>query len=766
MENIEHVVTSSSGNIDIFGQMSDPDIIRVLNFLPSADLCQSIKLVSKHFLCISNFTHHRPILRRKLKNDETLSTSEVAARLKKEFDSDDINDASELCEQFPSLSNTSKSPTWYYFVVRVGEEIFNERLSDHVPMGFEKRTAKGMCDSIFHRTWNIISELRHRRSNNASHAKLAKKGNVMCLLHVREVPNPINSPFITQPTPMPVDIAPIEELQPFFDLLVKGNGITEEFAKAQKEFMESQRGFNQEKKYRGKENEPLMIMKRGALFVDGRMDMCKQVVGDEHIEALCDAVGNAKCFVDVENSDNQDFDTSTPNSEQAISMTRGTLFADGRMDMCKQVVGDTHIEALCTAVGNAKCFTEENENTEDTCTDANQSISMIRGTLFADGRMDMCKQVVGHAHIQPLCESVGRAKCFNSFEDTVESSQMKAVKAPIIRHFLLGNNVACQNKPEAAIHIANLIRLNRPIETFYLAGNCLTGLSIRMISEALENNSHVNALWLKRNPVGPEGAKSLGSYLASANCTLRILDLQNCGLGDEGLERFCRAIEDRLEKEGRSEEELTLRHLYIDANAITGTSLAFARFCKLLSGPLRGLKTLYLSINVLGDSGTEKLSKVLPSLYQLRFLSLASNQITDAVMPSLLDALSQLPNLKGIDLGCYKSTRDLGGVRNSITESSLPIMEEWIYDHPQLEYFDIRNNDFTGQDALLDFVERIRKVVAKRHQRITLQATQSYWKSVVNKDLMILRHKDKQTLRFVKHTKKVVNIDSIYRNKM
>lgn len=143
----------------------------------------------------------------------------------------------------------------------------------------------------------MVAELRRRRSNNASFAKLAKKGDLTCLLQVRNnAPDPLGSPLITQPTPMPVDIAPLAELQPFFDLLTTGRGATREFLADNRKWAERQKMNAKGEQFAV----PFVQMKRGTLFADGRMDMCKQVVGDEHIGELCEAVGRAKCFLTLD----------------------------------------------------------------------------------------------------------------------------------------------------------------------------------------------------------------------------------------------------------------------------------------------------------------------------------------------------------------------------------------------------------------------------------------------------------------------------------
>lgn len=77
----------------------------------------------------------------------------------------------------------------------------------------------------------------------------------------------LQAPFsdgILHPTPMPVDVAPLEDLKPVFQHLESGTGAPTTL--------------------------PRMEFTRGALDCEGRMDMCKQVVADRHIGALVDSV--------------------------------------------------------------------------------------------------------------------------------------------------------------------------------------------------------------------------------------------------------------------------------------------------------------------------------------------------------------------------------------------------------------------------------------------------------------------------------------------
>ena len=71
---------------------------------------------------------------------------------------------------------------------------------------------------------------------------------------------------------MPVEVAPLDELTPFFTYLKQGKAAAEECV----EFV------------------------RGAYYNDGRIDMCKQVVGSDWISELVDSVksnANVKHFL-------------------------------------------------------------------------------------------------------------------------------------------------------------------------------------------------------------------------------------------------------------------------------------------------------------------------------------------------------------------------------------------------------------------------------------------------------------------------------------
>jgi Ran GTPase-activating protein (RanGAP) involved in mRNA processing and transport len=70
------------------------------------------------------------------------------------------------------------------------------------------------------------------------------------------------SDLILNPSPMPVTTPPAEEFTPFFNFLSANKSV----------------------------NSDILEFKRGAYYIDNRMDLCKQVVGDQHISKLMNSL--------------------------------------------------------------------------------------------------------------------------------------------------------------------------------------------------------------------------------------------------------------------------------------------------------------------------------------------------------------------------------------------------------------------------------------------------------------------------------------------
>ncbi len=352
--------------------------------------------------------------------------------------------------------------------------------------------------------------------------------------------------------------------------------------------------------------------------------------------------------------------------------------------------------------------------------------TFVRGTVFSDGRMDLCKQVVGPSSIVALCENT--------------------MKSKLVKHFLLGNNIAFR-KPEktvedvvegkyggrdAAIAMCNLMK-SSDIETYYLAGNEIDGQDSGFISIGLLNNTSCKALWLKRNPINPLGCGYLNTTLRF-NQTLVLLDLHNCAVQDAGLEVLLY----------QPSEIKTLRHLYLDANAIEELD-PLVKWCQ---SPDCRITSLYLSINRLGDDEVIKLCDSLVNNKTLKRLCLASALVGNRAVPHIVDMALSCPNLICLNLGCYKSSKDMGErPGNLFDDEVLPEFQRLLGEHGGLLYFNV-----IGCQMSFECLEQLKDC----NSHTSVETGSGAPKFIHDKD----------ALQIIKHPKRVRHIASVYRGKM
>lgn len=358
-------------------------------------------------------------------------------------------------------------------------------------------------------------------------------------------------------------------------------------------------------------------------------------------------------------------------------------------------------------------------------TDLARAVTFPRGTLFADERMDLCKQVVGPDHVEALCAAV-------------EAGRAGPAR---VRHFLLGNNLACDGPSTAGAEAFARLMANPEldIETWYLAGNCIGPRDVEIIAEGLRKDRAAKALWLKRNPIGPEGAYALGRLLGD-NDTLELLDLHNTGLFDEGVE----ALVDGVQASGGA---LTLRQLYLCANALTARSVeALGRlFAGAAPAPI---DSLYLSINRLSNAGLDALVALLRggALPGLTRLDVGGVGLEAPDLGPLVDTLIEAcPALICLDLGTYRSTRDMGEQANLLDPDVAPLLR-LLSEHPSLALLDVTLCGLP--EASLE-----RLVEGRRDGQ-----------SVEGIGRRALEH-DHDTRRRLRHAPRVVDIDSVYRGR-
>jgi diketogulonate reductase-like aldo/keto reductase/Ran GTPase-activating protein (RanGAP) involved in mRNA processing and transport len=355
-----------------------------------------------------------------------------------------------------------------------------------------------------------------------------------------------------------------------------------------------------------------------------------------------------------------------------------------------------------------------------------ETTTFFKGTMFSDGRMDLCKQVVGPQSIETLCENV------------MNNSNIK--------HFLLGNNVAFDNNNiKGAEKMRDLMKHNDTIETYYLAGNCITPDCIKIMCEGLKDNKTCDALWLKRNPIGPNGSAYVGDLL-NHNHTIRVLDFHNCGLMDEGLINFCNSIT-------CDPNLFSLEYLYLDCNGLTAKSMkVFSEFIK----KYNSLKSIFLSLNAIGNSGLRILCDGLRDCHSLEHLNIESCNIS--VLRPLGEVVKKdLNNLKVLSVGVNNNTVDVQGYLNFIDDDQYTVLSDVISFSPKMMLLHCRYSHMSelNKFSLLATCDK-RNIVLDINISKTLNSNLSKYHS---DDTL------RKTIREIKHSNKAACIDSVYRGK-
>jgi len=373
-------------------------------------------------------------------------------------------------------------------------------------------------------------------------------------------------------------------------------------------------------------------------------------------------------------------------------------------------------------------------------------VEFKRGVFYADGRIDMCKQVVGPTWIGKLMESI--------------------TKNEEVTHFLLGNNIIDQAGAEA---ISSFIRQHRqPIETWYLAGNCLSESGIRLIAEALQEDQHAKALWLKRNPLH-QGIVHIAEMLTH-NQNLEILDVDNVGMFDDG----CVYLFQHLEK------NRGLRLLYADANGIgiKGTEQIAQYFQYLKLNNKKGITSLWMGMNPLHDKGVIRMADALRGYEHLERLTLSAVRMTAQGLTYLLASLQGLPNLILLDVGLYKSTADMKEVSNNVGLEGGLALAMFIENNQTLKVLDMRSMHIPleGLQAVAEAMEKNHTLLYVYPEQYGLKSSEAKdalkkIREACNRNCIAAGYEDLQDfcsnhLRVLKHTKRVEHIDSIYRNAM
>ena len=365
-----------------------------------------------------------------------------------------------------------------------------------------------------------------------------------------------------------------------------------------------------------------------------------------------------------------------------------------------------------------------------------EQTAFTKGTMTTDGRLDLCKQVVGPQGIQPLLDAM------------MATSRVKRL--------LLGNNVVGDGGAEA---IARFIeeREDSPLTCWYIAGNEIGPLGFERVCQALKHDTRVDSLWMKRNPLSPAGMLPLRDLLR-VNRTITVIDLVNCGLLDEGLSNLLPALMG-------PDRNRTLQHLYLGTNGITDQSAPLIaefieRDCQ--------LESFYLSLNRLGDKGAAVIAPALSRNRALRRVSFASNRIGSEGAAALCQALHHHPSIELLDLGYTKATTAVRELGNHIGDEGALHVSNLLKNNTKIVALDLLHNSIS-QVGVNHIIDGLRA----NHSLALLQLTQfgkvhnepgkEEIKALLARNYQALSDDEKKHLDLVEIPQHISEIYSVYR---
>ena len=212
---------------------------------------------------------------------------------------------------------------------------------------------------------------------------------------------------------------------------------------------------------------------------------------------------------------------------------------------------------------------------------------------------------------------------------------------------------------EGAERLARALQANNTLKALYLKGNQVN-LRDNKFTDALTENRTLKILELDDSKIDDEGAERLATAL-TANNTLKTIGLRNNQISNRGAKSIADALvvnkslehihlgKNTIKNEGSKSlansllKNGTLRWMSLDDNKIGDKGAQNLATYLLVN---QSLRTLSLIGNIIGDEGAESLADALDSNHALETLDLEENLITNIVVADNIDAVLADPNRK------------------------------------------------------------------------------------------------------------------------
>jgi hypothetical protein len=300
------------------------------------------------------------------------------------------------------------------------------------------------------------------------------------------------------------------------------------------------------------------------------------------------------------------------------------------------------------------------------------------GTALPDGRLDMCKQDLG-----PLGA-------------TAVANALPEGGGPV-KHLLLGTD----GLGDAGVGAVAPKAVAAKVETLYLGCNGIGGGGVcEIANQLIASPGVVKALWLKRNPVGPDGVRAVAE-IVRAGTVLRTIDLTQTGLAASDVAVLVDAMIAAAKQQAGNDGDQpghAIERLYLSGNQL-GADGAQEVARLLIAG---AVADLYVSAARLGDAGAHTLATALRTAPRgaLRRLSVASNGIGSAALAGLIAATAEA-GVELFDAGRVKAAAILGAQDNRLDEPGAATIATALAAAPHsLGYVNLRYTDLGSPGAL------------------------------------------------------------------
>lgn len=233
-------------------------------------------------------------------------------------------------------------------------------------------------------------------------------------------------------------------------------------------------------------------------------------------------------------------------------------------------------------------------------------------------------------------------------------------------------DLSCNNfSYRASITIAKIIENCKSLKSFYFSYNKLTSQTIEFISNSLEKNPTVSTIYARCLDLKDQGADLLTRGL-NHNTNLKYLNIGDNDISDAGFIKICNNL---VSNTG-------LHTLNLGRNKIAVGSMS--ALGKLFISN-KTLKEINLGKNNISDDGIKILNETIGNCQiGLHMFNVRDNNISEKSANDFASFLKHCQNLRILSL-----------CDNSVGSHGMEIICESIFDHSNLKYLYVSDNDFS-----------------------------------------------------------------------